>query len=74
MKRELEVYIERDYPRNGPTNACLPRAVLDMDGDGVPEVVYHGTEGEWWGYSVARLGAGGVHWTRASRGHFGSTA
>ena len=69
-----QVYIERGYLENGPTNACLPRAVLDMDGDGVPEVVYYGTEREWWGYNVARLGADGVHWTRASQGHFGSTA
>ena len=52
-----QVYVERGYLKNGPSNACLPRAVLDMDGDGVPEVVYYGTEREWWGYNVARLGA-----------------
>jgi hypothetical protein len=60
---------------NGPNEWVIgfsPIAVLDIDGDGVPEIIYHSNFGEWYGDSTMHFHHG--KWRGLSAGIYGSTA
>jgi hypothetical protein len=51
-----------------------PVAVFDLDGDGLPEVIHHFSEGEFFGDDVLRLDPRFDRWERVARSVMGSTA
>ncbi len=57
-----------------PIFTYRPIAVVDMDGDGVPEVVYHWNEGPAWGQVVLRRRTSRGAWEEVAHSVGGSTA
>lgn len=60
------VYVWYEDQEEGDMQRRTLRDVLDMDGDGVPELVARTTYYESWDYTVLRRGAGG--WTEIYQG------
>jgi hypothetical protein len=56
----------------GPRFAYRPLAVFDMDGDGVPEVIFHWNEGPSWGQTVLQRNDRG-RWSEAAESIGGAT-
>jgi hypothetical protein len=69
------VHDERPDSLQGTDREYRPLAVMDMNGDGRPELVVHVREGsgEWYADETISMHAGGT-WGRVAAGIYGSTA
>ncbi|MBK8256399.1 MAG: hypothetical protein IPK82_27490 [Polyangiaceae bacterium] len=60
-------------PPNGKVNAYEPLAVMDMNGDGMPEIVVHEEAGGVFSDRVLSFDAGSMRWETAVEGPGGAT-
>lgn len=67
-------YLDQRFSRVGVNRAYRPLAAFDLDGDGMPEVLYHEDAGDGWSDVVIGREPGWDHWQRRAESVGGSTA
>lgn len=67
-------YFDRRFSDSGIIRAYTPLAVVDLDGNGAPEIIFHWNAGDGWSDTIFGLDVNGRQWEQRAESIGGSTA